>query len=127
MLGMLADPVVRIGVYIDDDHDYYLSPIGDPDVIAEERARFADGTWAAYLLMTVVECPHCERRYSTDVLGGVVVEPTALAGSIVWADDVFLRENAADYLAMQVRDLIAAEREQPTPAVAWMPLTGDAS
>jgi hypothetical protein len=126
MLGVLADPVVRIGVYIDDDHDYYLSPVGDLDVITEERAHFADGTWAAYQLTTVVACPHCDRRYSTDVLGGVVVETTALAGSIVWADDVFLRENPADYLAMQIRDLIEQEREEPTPAVAWLPLTGNA-
>jgi hypothetical protein len=126
MLGVLADPTVRIGVYIDDDHDYYLSPIGDLDVITEERAHFADGTWSAYQLVTVVECPYCDHRYSTEVLGGVVVETTALAGSIVWANDPSLRDNAADYLTMQIRDLIAAEREDPTPAAAWLPLPGDA-
>lgn len=126
MLGVLADPTVRIGVYIDDDHDYYLSPAGDLDVITEEQAHFADGTWSAYLLTTVVECPHCDHRYSTDVLGGVVAETTTLAGSIVWADDLFLRENPADYLAMQIRDLVAQEREEPTPAMAWLPLPGDA-
>ncbi|KLL09880.1 MULTISPECIES: hypothetical protein [Protofrankia] len=125
MLGVLADPVVRIGVYIDDDHDYYLSPAGDLDVIVEERAHFVAGTWAAYQLTTVVQCPHCDRRYATDVLGGVVVETTALAGSIVWADDVFLRENPAGYLALQIRDLIAAEREDPSPATAWWPLPGE--
>ncbi|WP_261569151.1 hypothetical protein [Frankia gtarii] len=125
MLGVLADPTVRTGVYIDDDHDYYLSPVGNLNVITEERAHFADGTWAAYRLTTVVECPHCDHRYSTDVLGGVVVETTALAGSVVWADDGFLRGNPADYLAMQIRDLIAQEREDPTPATAWLPLPGD--
>ncbi|KPM56973.1 hypothetical protein ACG83_03940 [Frankia sp. R43] len=127
MLGVLADPTVRIGVYIDDDHDYYLSPVGDLDVITEERDRFADGTWAAYVLTIVVECPHCDRRYSTDVLGGVVVETSAWAGSIVWSDDPFLRENPADYLTMQIRELIAQERDAPTPVSAWLPLPGDAS
>jgi hypothetical protein len=127
MLDVLADPTVRIGVYLDDDHDYYRSPVGDLDVITGERARFADGTWSAYVLVTVVECPHCDRRYSTDVLGGVVAESSALAGSIVWADDPFLRDNPADYLAMLIRDLIAEEREDPTPVAAWLPLPEDAS
>ncbi|MCM3883142.1 hypothetical protein [Frankia sp. R82] len=125
MLGVLADPVVRIGVYIDDDHDYYLPPDGDLNVTVEEREHFANGTWSAYALITVVECPHCDRRYRTDVLGGVVAETTGLAGSIVWADDLFLREHPADYLARQIRDLIAQEREDPTPATARLPLPWD--
>jgi len=125
MLGVLADPDVRIGVYIDDDHDYYLCPVTDLHVIGEERAHFADGTWSAYVLTTVVECPQTGRRYRTDVLGGVVVDTTGRAGSIVWADDLFLRENPSDFLARQVRDLIDQEREDPTPSTAWLPLPGD--
>ncbi len=124
MLDVLADPTVRIGVYIDDDHDYYLSPLGDLGVIVEERAHFADGTWSAYVLTTVVQCPHCGRWSGTDAVGGVVVETTALAGSIVGADDPYLRESPSDYLAMYIRDLIAQEREDPSPVADWMPLPG---
>ncbi|CAO5187599.1 conserved hypothetical protein [Frankia sp. AiPs1] len=127
MLGVLADPTARIGVFIDDDFDYYLSQAGDLDVITEEREHFADGTWSAYVLTTVVQCPCCARRYRTDGRGGVVVETTALAGSIVWADDEFLLTNPADYLAVQIRDLIAQEREDPAPAAARLLLSGDLS
>jgi hypothetical protein len=114
----------RVGVHIAEDLDYYASPVGDPEIVAEERRHFADGTWTAYLLCTVVECPHCGRRYTTDVLGGVAVDTTSLVDSIVRADDPQLAD-AEDCLSVQIRDLIHTEQANPTPPTEWVPLPTD--
>ncbi len=114
----------RVGVHIAEDLDYYAAPLGDPEIVAEERGHFADGTWTAYLLCTVVECPHCGHRHTTDALGGVVVDTTSLVGSIVWADDPRLADTD-DYLHEQIRDLIHTEQTNPTPPTEWVPLPTD--
>jgi len=114
----------RVGVHIAEDSDYYLSPLGDEEIVVEERARFAAGRWTPYLLTTVVECPHCGHRYATDTLGGVVADTTSLLDSIVWADDPTLAD-ATDYLHAQIRDLIDTEQAAPTPPTSWIPLPTD--
>jgi hypothetical protein len=106
---------VRVGVRITEDHAYYRSPIGESEILAEEHAHFTNGTWAAYQLTTVVECPHCGHRYGTDVLGGQVVEKTSLVDSIVWADDPWLAADSDDYLAASIRSVIGIEQDNPTP------------
>ncbi|KPM50254.1 hypothetical protein ACG83_41280 [Frankia sp. R43] len=111
----------RVGVHIAEDIDYYAAPVGDEEIVAEERRHFADGTWSAYLLCTVVECPHCGHHYTTDALGGVVVDTTSLVDAIVWADDPSLAD-ADDYLHEQIRDLIDTEQANPTPPTEWVPL-----
>jgi hypothetical protein len=112
----------RVGVYIAHDQDYYHSRLGDPDVIADERSHIANGSWSAYVLMTVVECPHCGRLFITDSLGGVVVDTTTLAGSVVWDDDPSLGQADVDYLSWQIHGLIQIERAHPTPPAGWVPL-----
>jgi len=111
----------RVGVHIAEDSDYYASPIGDPEIITKERRHFADGTWTAYQLCTVVECPHCGQHAMTDALGGVVVDTTPLVDTIVWAGDPALTDTD-DYLSERIRELIETEQANPTPPTEWMPL-----
>jgi hypothetical protein len=121
----VTETPTRIGIHIAEDCDYYLSPIGDAEIVADERAHFADGTWTPYLLTTVVECAHCGHRYTTDSLGGVVAETTSLVDSIVWADDPSLADADADYLRAQIRDLIHAEQTTRTAPDYWVALPTD--
>ncbi|WP_322750978.1 MULTISPECIES: hypothetical protein [unclassified Frankia] len=122
-MSTITATATRVGVYLIEDQEYYRSPLGDAEVVADEHAHFADGTWSAYLLMTVVECPHCGQLYTTDSLGGVVVDTTTLVDSVVWADDPSLGRTADDdYLTGQIRELIQAEQDSPTPPAVWVPL-----
>lgn len=117
---------LRIGVRIVADGDYV--PGGDDDENAKyakndteraeyrghaaaERAKFADGTWSAYGLVAVHECPvsGCDDTHDgITAAWSVVVPTTTLAGCVVWDP----AEVTDDDLRLSVVEIITEEREE---------------
>lgn len=105
--------MTTLGIKIEVDQEYCSSPIGEQDIIDEERQRFADGTWTPYGLIVVSKCEACGcvAKTSTDVWG-VVVDTTTLVDSVVWEGSPDIA--GEDYLAVMARELIDQERADPT-------------